>query len=68
MKINKTISIDYELWTAFELYCKERNWKYSNAIESALEKMIIGSDIRQEIMPDGAVVMIPNITTYDKKG
>ena len=48
VKINKTISIDYELWTAFELYCKERNWKYSNAIESALEQMIISYDGRKE--------------------
>ena len=57
MKINKTISIDYELWTAFELYCKNRNWKYSNAIEMALEQIIIGRS-----------TVHPNNTPHDKKG
>ena len=46
MKINKTISVDYDLWAAFEVYCSENGYKRSNVIDNLIEKEIYGKEAK----------------------
>jgi len=42
MKINRTISVDSDLWLRFEVYCNERGYKRSNVIDNLIEKEVYG--------------------------